>query len=110
MGLIGLPEMILILVVALFFFGPDKIPEIARSLGKATGEFKKAQTQTENEIKKIGEPLDEKDTKIHNLAIEMGIDVKNKTSEQLVEEIRSKIRSKETTQVLNEPPKPISNT
>jgi sec-independent protein translocase protein TatA len=99
MGLIGLPELLLILVVALFFFGPDKIPEIARSLGKATGEFKKAQTQTEHEIKRLGEPLPEKDTKIHNLAIEMGIDAKNKTSEQLVEEIRSKIRSNDTNQV-----------
>jgi len=46
MGLIGRPELLLILVVALFFFGPDKIPEIALSLGKATGEFKKAQTET----------------------------------------------------------------
>jgi sec-independent protein translocase protein TatA len=99
MGLIGLPELLLILVVALFFFGPDKIPEIARSLGKATGEFKKAQTETENEIKTLGEPLSEKDIKIHNLAIEMGIDVKNKTSEKLVEEIRSNIRSKDTNQV-----------
>ncbi|MFZ3382653.1 MAG: twin-arginine translocase TatA/TatE family subunit [Candidatus Methanoperedens sp.] len=101
MGLIGLPEMILILVVAIFFFGPDKIPELARSLGKATGEFKKAQIETEREIKKVGEPMDEKDTKIHNLAIEMGLDVQNKTSEQLVEEIRSKIRSKETKTVTN---------
>ena len=99
MGLIGFPELLLILVVALFFFGPDKIPEIARSLGKATGEFKKAQTQTENEIKTLGEPLSEKDTNIHKLAIEMGIDAKNKTSEQLVEEIRSKIRSNDTNQV-----------
>jgi len=95
MGLIGLPEMILILVVALFLFGPDKIPEMARSLGKAAGEFKKAQTETENEIKRLREPLNEKDTKIHNLAVEMGLDVQNKSSEQLVEEIRMKIRSKE---------------
>jgi len=96
MGLIGLPEMILILAVAIFFFGPEKIPELARSLGKAAGEFKKAQIETEREIKKVGEPMDEKDTKIHNLAIEMGLDVNNKTSEQLVEEIRSRIRSRET--------------
>ena len=101
MGLIGLPEMILILVVALLFFGPDKIPEIARSLGKAAGEFKKAQTETEREIKRLNEPMDEKDTKIHNLAIEMGLEVKNKTSEQLVEEIRLKIRSKETNNLKN---------
>lgn len=76
MGLIGPSEMIVILVLAIIFFGPDKIPELARSLGKATGEFKKAQMETEREIKKVGEPMDEKDTKIHNLAIEMGLDVK----------------------------------
>lgn len=106
MGLIGLPEMILIVAVAIFFFGPDKIPELARSLGKATGEFKRAQMASEQEIKKLNEPnklnpLDEKDTKIYNLAIEMGIDVNNKTSEQLVEEIRLKMRSKETKTVKN---------
>ncbi len=99
MGLIGIPELILILIVALFLFGPDKIPEMARSLGKAMGEFKKAQTQVENEIKneikKIDAPLNEKDVKIHNLAIEMGVDVKNKTTEQLVEEIRSRVRNNE---------------
>ena len=87
--------MVLILVVALFLFGPDKIPEMARSLGKAAGEFKKAQTEAEHEIKRLDEPLNEKDTKIHNLAIEMGVDVKNKTSEQLVEEILKKVRSQE---------------
>lgn len=96
---IGPSELILILIAALFLFGPDKIPELARSLGKAIGEFKKAQTQAENEIKNeiknIDAPLNEKDIKIHNLAIELGVDVKNKTTEQLVEEIRYKVRNNE---------------
>ncbi len=95
MGLIGPSELILILVVALFLFGPDKIPEMARSLGKAMAEFKKAQIEAEREIKQPGEQINDKETKIYNLAIEMGIDVKNKTSEQIVEEIRSKIKSNE---------------
>jgi sec-independent protein translocase protein TatA len=95
MGLIGFPELILILVVALLLFGPDKIPEIARSLGKAAGEFKKAQTETEHEIRRVDEHLNEKDIKIHNLAVEMGLDVNNKNIEQLVEEIRLKIRTKD---------------
>ena len=91
----GTQEWLLILFVFLIFFGPSKLPEMARSLGKAAGEFKKAQIEAEHEIKKMDKPLDDKDTKIHNLAIEMGIDVKNKTIEQLVEEIRNKIKSKE---------------
>lgn len=87
--------MILILIAALFLFGPDKLPEMARSLGKAAGEFKKAQIEAEHELKKIDKPLNEQDIKVHNLAIEMGIDVKGKTIEQLVEEIRNKVKSSE---------------
>ncbi len=91
--MIGTQELILILIAALFLFGPTKLPEMAQSLGKAVGEFKKAQMEAENEIKKIEkQQIKEKDAKIHNLAIEIGLDVENKTTEQLVEEIRAKIR------------------
>jgi len=93
--MIGTSELILILIAALFLFGPTKLPELAHSLGKAAGEFKRAQMETELDIKRFNKMPENKDIKIHNLAIEMGIDVKNKTSEQLVEEIRFKIRSKE---------------
>ena len=93
--MIGTQELILILIVVLFIFGPSKLPELAHSLGKAAGEFKRAQMETELDIKRFNKMPEDKDIKIHNLAIEMGIDVKNKTSEQLVEEIRFKIRSKE---------------
>jgi TatA/E family protein of Tat protein translocase len=41
-GSIGVPELILIFVVALLLFGPKKLPDIGRSLGKALGEFKRA--------------------------------------------------------------------
>lgn len=39
---IGFPEMLVILVVGLIFFGPKKLPDIARQLGKGVAEFKKA--------------------------------------------------------------------
>ncbi len=93
--MIGTQELILILIIAIFLFGPNKLPELARSLGKATGEFKKAQIQTESELKQMAKPFDDKDEKIHNLAVEMGLDVRNKSNEQLIEEIRSKIKSTE---------------
>ncbi len=41
-GNIGLPEMMIIMVVALLVFGPKKMPEIGRSIGKAIREFKKS--------------------------------------------------------------------
>ena len=39
---IGLPELLLILVVALLIFGPNRLPELARSLGKGLAEFRRA--------------------------------------------------------------------
>ena len=41
---IGFPELIVILVVALLVFGPAKLPELARSLGRGLAEFRRAST------------------------------------------------------------------
>ena len=41
-GSIGLPELMLILAIALLVFGPKKLPEVGRTLGKAMREFKKS--------------------------------------------------------------------
>ncbi len=41
MGSLGLPELIVIFVVLLLLFGANRIPQLARSLGKSVGEFKR---------------------------------------------------------------------
>jgi TatA/E family protein of Tat protein translocase len=41
-GSVGVPELIMIFIVALLLFGPKKLPEIGKSLGRAMGEFKRA--------------------------------------------------------------------
>lgn len=41
-GSLGLPELILIFVVALLLFGPRQLPNIGRSIGRALGEFRRA--------------------------------------------------------------------
>jgi TatA/E family protein of Tat protein translocase len=59
MGNLGMPELILILVLALLLFGPKKLPEIGRQLGKGLGEFKRAS----NDLKRSIEDEIEKSTK-----------------------------------------------
>ncbi len=48
--MIGNSELIIIAIVALLLFGPDKLPELARSIGKASGEFKRASREAEREL------------------------------------------------------------
>jgi len=47
---IGLPELIIILIVALIVFGPKKLPELAKSLGRGMAEFKKATDDLKSNI------------------------------------------------------------
>ncbi len=49
---IGTQELIVIFLVALIFLGPKKIPEIAKSLGKALREFRNASSDLKEEIEK----------------------------------------------------------
>ena len=50
LGSIGTPELILILVIALIIFGPRKLPELGRSLGKSLAEFKRASTELKSTL------------------------------------------------------------
>ena len=49
-GSIGMPELVIILVIALIIFGPRKLPELGRSLGKSIGEFKKASNELQRTL------------------------------------------------------------
>lgn len=47
---IGMPELIVIMVIALIVIGPNKLPELAKSLGKGLAEFKKASEDFQRNI------------------------------------------------------------
>ncbi len=47
---LGMPEILLILAIALIVIGPQKLPEVAKTLGKAMGEFKRAAQNLKNSI------------------------------------------------------------
>lgn len=60
---LGIPhgsEWLIILVLAVLFFGADKLPKLARGLGKSLGEFKKAKEDFEKEVHAAADP----DTKV----------------------------------------------
>ncbi len=56
---IGLPEMAVIFVLALLVFGPKKLPEIGRSLGKTIRSFQDASKEFESEFKREAERLEQ---------------------------------------------------
>ncbi len=64
MGNLGMPELMMILVLALLLFGPKKLPEIGKQVGKALGEFKRASNDLkrtiEDEMEKASSALDVK--------------------------------------------------
>ena len=108
--MIGTSEIIVIALVAfVLLFGAGKVPELARSLGLAMGEFKKAQREAELGLKKFEEsttgeegaipktkPKAKAKTEELNLkevAAYMGIVTEGKTEEELKGEIKAKLES-----------------
>jgi sec-independent protein translocase protein TatB len=76
---IGMPELIIILVIALIIIGPKKLPDLARGLGKGMAEFKKATNELkgsldlDDELKEAKEDLVDSVSGLDD-ALEMGAD------------------------------------
>jgi len=71
---IGLPEMIIILIVALLVVGPSKLPELARTLGKAFTEFRRMADEVKETFEE--EVLKEETAKAGETAEEAKVDEK----------------------------------
>ncbi len=90
--MIGTQEMVLIFLVVILLFGASKLPELARSMGKSMGEFKRAQRETELEVQKLGAPVREAKSipqNIQKLAQELGIRTEGKDENKLLDEIKA---------------------
>ncbi|MDL1967847.1 MAG: Sec-independent protein translocase protein TatB [Deltaproteobacteria bacterium] len=74
---IGMPEILIILAVALIVIGPKKLPDLAKSLGRAIGEFKKATQEFKQSIEISSDLKDVKDTfENMNESIKDAVDIK----------------------------------
>lgn len=67
-GSIGMPELVIILVIALIIFGPRKLPELGKSLGKSIHEFKKASTELQNTLEQEIKLEEQKDDRAKTAA------------------------------------------
>jgi sec-independent protein translocase protein TatA len=95
-------EWIIIGVVAIviIMWGPSKIPEMAKALGKAKGEFSKAQKEftdaaiaTENSPTTVQSTIRSRDEILLKTAKDLGISTDGKTREQITDEIALKVKS-----------------
>jgi len=88
---------ILIAVVILLIWGPSKLPSLARGLGEAIREFRKATSGIEEEPRKV-EKKEEIDQKLLETARALGISTEGKTKEQILDEISRKVAELKKTQ------------
>ena len=120
---LGALELIVIFIIAIILFGPKKIPDLAKSIGKAMYEFRKASSgayeaevkeMIEKELKlkptKKEEGVEKKEEKsdmvILETAKEMGIEVEGKTIQEVAEEIVIKAKEKGILKEVREAEKP----
>jgi sec-independent protein translocase protein TatA len=100
---IGMPEMIVILVIALIVIGPQKLPELAKSLGKGLAEFKRATEDFRQGVEDEAKASDEKERLAKEAAMKES-EVKTATGEKeaAVQENEVKAATEETEAAVQE--------
>jgi sec-independent protein translocase protein TatA len=100
--MIGVQELIPIFAIIVLLFGASKLPELARSMGSSVGEFKKAQKESELNLREFEKSITEPTTpksKVQETAQKLGIDIRGKTDDQLLDLIqKSTERPKEVSE------------
>lgn len=94
--MLGWPEVLIILVILLFVFGPKKLPQLARDLGKAWQEFQEASSGITEAITTPTTPKSggKERAALVSIAAKMGINTEGKTFEQLINELEINVKSK----------------
>ena len=79
----GMEWLLIVVVIVVVFFGVRKIPELARSFGKATTEFEKARIEAKKELQQLKGQESVGREKLEAIADSLGIDYTNKNDDEL---------------------------
>src|SRR5918995_232429 len=82
-GLGGFEWIIIVALIVVVFFGVRKIPELARSFGKASAEFQKARIEAKRELQEMKSQGSIGREKLETIAESLGIDYTNKNDDEL---------------------------
>lgn len=91
---IGIEWILIIVVVVILFFGVKKIPQLARSFGKASSEFQKSRIEANKELERLKDQKDDSiidREKLETIASTLGIDYSNKNDEELRNAINKEV-------------------
>jgi len=99
--MIGTNEIMIIGLIIVLLFGASKLPELAHSVGRSMGEFKKAQKEAERELSEFersleATPKEAKKSKVIKMAEELGIATEGKTEDELLDEIQTTLSKRES--------------
>jgi|TARA_B100001750_G_C15179000_1_gene433067 sec-independent protein translocase protein TatA len=86
--MIGTETLIVGAVVIVMLFGAQKLPELAKAIGRSSGEFQKGKTESEQAVRNVDSDLSQDREKLDKIAKELGVDSANKTDDELRDAIR----------------------
>lgn len=90
LAIAGVNEWLIILLIVVIFFGAAKIPQLARSLGKAKGEFEKGARES-REDKAASKPSADEEARILRAARELGIPTEGRSLDDIKRDVKAKL-------------------